>query len=185
MDSRTENLDLQYLQNNEEYLEAAGAKHIQIAIKWRIGSAIGLTYQFIFTILFGYAIYHNNTCTNVDMMDFGQDIVWLSFFIVSCLCVIFASAILLNHGIIYHWRKYFYIATIIVGGWDLFLLVGSFVVYAKGNSENGCEFLYSLYKYFIIITCIMLAIVSVIIFHFVQDLVESYFWRNKNDKLNY
>ena len=187
MVSPHENIDFQLLDNlqiDQDSSVAKRGKHIEMAIKWRIGSAIGLIYQVTFAIMFGYAVY-NNTCTNTEMTSFSQGIAWLSLVLVPFLLIMFGAAIYVKKEKVYHWKKFFYATTMIVTGWNLFLLIGSSVILSKGTSEDGCGFLYSLYKYFIIMTSIMLAMASVIIFYFVFHSIKSCFGERKKDKSNY
>jgi len=133
------------------------------AIWIRVGSSLGLAYQLLWVILFGFALFRDDTCDDTSMVSFATGLFWLLIFILPFVGIMFFASVLVKIEKVYHWKSYIMATTVIITGWDLFLFIGVSVVYAGTTPTPACETLYHLFRDYIICSAVVLGITLIVI----------------------
>ena len=138
----------------------------QLAFWVRIGSAIGVAYQISWCVAIGFGLYDtDDNCDDKKLTHFMAGAFWTLIFLFPFVAIMFFASILVAKEKVYQWNPYFLASTIIVSGFDLFLLIASSVIYALtvDDAHGPCARLEELLRGFIITTCVVVSIILLMI----------------------
>ena len=167
MTAQNENYDYSPLEIEAEKIENDERR----LLWWRLSSGLELVYRVIWASVFGLAVYQNNNqCDDLHLVRFGEVIFVMMILLIPFMSFEFGASLVSKSERTLRWKKYFYWIVLFSELIDAALLIGSEVYYNEPEAlSDGCKAFHAIYKEYILISSIVIAISGFLI---------AYFWRN-------